>query len=341
VTRPPTVTVVLPAYNAATWLAPAIESILGQCFRDFELIVLDDGSVDGTRAVLAQYADARLRVIHHETNRGLISSLNEGIDAAHGKYIARMDADDVAHPKRLQLQVAYLDSHARVGICGTWFRTHHGTRRASVRPPIDHDEISAHLFFRSPFGHPTVMMRRQVLQESGLRYDPKAVHAEDFDLWVRARPYTCFANLPRFLLQYRAHPQQVSSGHLNAQKTSAQRILLSQLESLIPSATAQERGIHLCICDDQYSFSSEKDLDMAGAWLGLLRQQNEEAGLFERASFQNALETVWYGCCVRATISPRARLGSYVRRRYTVNRRARLRNRAVLTYRTIGAAPDS
>src|SRR5688572_27419114 len=161
----PIVTVLLPTYNAAGWLESAVDSVLNQTLRDIEVVVMDDGSTDATSGILARYTDARLRIIRDD-NRGLVAVLNRGIELANGRYIARMDADDIACPTRLATQVAFLDAHRAVGICGTWFRVHTLDKRPShVRTPKHHDEIAATLFFRSAFGHPTVMFRRSFLEE--------------------------------------------------------------------------------------------------------------------------------------------------------------------------------
>lgn len=330
----PTVTVLLPAFNAAAWLGPAVESVLAQSFADLELLVMDDGSTDATPRILARYLDERMRVIR-DKNRGLVSVLNHGIELARGKYVARMDADDVAHPRRLELQTAFLERHRDVGICGTWFRTTHGSRRVSVCPPTGHDDISAHLFFRSPFGHPTVMMRRDFLETRRMRYDAAARHAEDFDFWVRARQWTRFANLPRFLLEYRSHPKQVSSGQSDAQKDTAGRIRLRQLDSLNVTASAEERALHLCICDDQWSFASQTELETVGAWLDKLEHANMQLNVFSIASFARALDWMWYGCCLRASVPPRQALIMYRRKRYWKTDRKRLQQRMVLAYKAL------
>lgn len=332
--RSPTVTVLLPAYNAAAWLKTALASIFNQSFRDFELLVMDDGSTDTTAQILSRYSDPRMRVVREARNRGLVDVLNHGIELARGKFLARMDADDIAHPRRLELQAAFLERHLEIGVCGTWFRTTQGSRRISIRPPTEHDDITAHLFFRSPFGHPTVMIRRDFLEKSGLRYDVSARHAEDFDLWVRARPWVRFANLPSFLLEYRSHPEQVSSGHLDTQRQSAARIRLRQLASMLPQASAEEQAFHLRVCDDD-AFSGTAELLAARDWLDELGEANRKLGMFSATSFGKALAHTWFGCCARAAVPPRQVLAVYFGRRYGGGRLSRLREHAVLAYRTL------
>lgn len=312
----PTVTVVLPAYNAAAWLGGAVESILNQSLRDMELLVMDDGSTDSTPQVLSSYADARLRVVR-QANRGLVAVLNHGIELANGQYIARMDADDVAYPMRLAAQVEFLEAHPEVGICGTWFRVREaGKRVRRVRTPTHHEEIAAALFFRSAFGHPTIMFRRSFLQDTGLRYSARAAHAEDFEMWVRARAYTRLANVARYLLEYRLHPNQTSAEHLHMQSEAAAQIRLEQLHAMLPAASVEEKRIHLRACDG-YVFATPDELLQARAWLDHLQEANLRAKLFTVRAFSDALSNAWAHCCHRASFSAREVLKIFFSRRYS------------------------
>jgi hypothetical protein len=314
--RQPAVTVLLPAYNAQAWLDEALRSVLRQSFRDLELLIIDDGSTDGTAELVRRYADDRIRIVRHERNRGLIESLNEGIDLARGRFVARMDADDIAHPRRLERQLAFLEQRADVGICGTWFRASGRRRQAKIRPPMHHDDIAATLFFRSAFAHPTVMFRRQFLDQNGLRYDPQAHHAEDYDLWVRARERTRLANLPEFLLEYRAHADQVSARYPQPQSGSAAQVRLKQLAVMLPAATEEEKSLHLRTCDG-HVFSSSSELLEARSWLDFLREANRRAGMFPGHAFGGALASAWFHCCFRTTLPPHRVHRLYVSRRYS------------------------
>src|SRR5437870_2690752 len=124
----PAVTVLMPVYNGARFLAGAMESVLGQTFGDFELLAINDGSSDQTAEILASSRDPRVRIVENGRNLDLIASLNKGLDLARGDYVARMDQDDLALPKRLEKQVHFLSASPRTGLCGTWFRTFGGTR---------------------------------------------------------------------------------------------------------------------------------------------------------------------------------------------------------------------
>lgn len=333
----PAVTVLLPVHNAQEWLPAALASVSGQSFGDFELLAIDDGSTDASPTMLQSCRDARLRVVRQERNQGLVASLNRGIELARGRYVARMDADDLAHPRRLEHQARYLDAHPEVGVCGTWYWLRQGTRRTHVRVPVGHDEIVARLFFRSAFGHPTVMLRRELLLASGLRYDAAALHAEDFDLWVRLREHTRFANLPRYLLEYRLHPRQVSSEQLRPQLESAARVRLQQLQRMVPDASAAERELHLRVCDG-HVFTTRADLLEARAWLDRLQAENRKAALFPSAAFGDALANTWTHCCFRTAMPARQVMPVYLGRRYSRLGAERLREYAVFAVRALRCA---
>ena len=216
----PIISVVMSVFNGQAFLSEAIESILGQTFRDFELLVVDDGSTDRTADILAGYAsrDGRLRVLRHE-NKGLATSLNIGINLAKGGYIARMDADDAAMPHRLKEQVDFMERHPEVGVLGGAAELINATGHVihTTRPPLEDSEIRS-LMLRccNPILHPTVVMRKEVALVSG-GYRKAALDAEDYDLWLRMSERSRLANLGKPLLRYRIHSGQVSVQNLRHQ----------------------------------------------------------------------------------------------------------------------------
>lgn len=210
----PEITVLLCVFNGADHLNEAIDSVLRQSFKDFELLIIDDGSTDGTPDIVKNVRDQRVRSIRHNTNRGLISRLNEGLDEAAGRYIARMDADDLCHRERLDRQFQFLESHREVGVLGTAVRIidSKGRGRIVYQYPEDHEVIDWVLPFVCPLAHPSIMMRRDLVRSVG-GYAASAVHAEDYDLWERLLSRTRFANLPQPLLGLRKHDASVTVRH--------------------------------------------------------------------------------------------------------------------------------
>jgi GT2 family glycosyltransferase len=215
----PRVSVVMPVHNGGEYLARAIESILSQTMGDFELVIVNDGSTDATAATLQAYQsrDRRVRV-HHEARAGLVASLNRGCRDARARYIARMDADDVAFPDRLARQAEFLDQHPRVAVIGSAVVRIDGAGRELKRSvsPTSHADIIAALKAYTPFTHPTVTFRAEAFAAVG-RYRSAYGPAEDYDLWVRLSERYELANLAEPLLYYRVYPGQVSVRQLEQQ----------------------------------------------------------------------------------------------------------------------------
>ena len=199
-------------YNGQVFLSEAIESILRQMFRDFEFVIIDDGSTDETSEILSAYAnrDARVLVFHHD-NKGRAESLNIGMNFAKGPYIARMDADDIALPDRLQQQYEFMRRHPEVGLLsGAYERiSSDGQLLDIVRPPLRDDQIRLMMLRTSAMCHPAVMMRKEIALLSG-GYRANLLDADDYDLWLRMSEHTQMANLENIILRYRVHPNQAS-----------------------------------------------------------------------------------------------------------------------------------
>jgi len=201
----------MPVYNAERYLREAIDSILGQTFTDFEFIIIDDGSTDGSPEIISQYKDKRIKLVRKARNEGLVSALNLGIELASGKYIARMDADDIALPQRLEKQVAFLDSHPDVAVVGTraWRFDPAGRIIESMISVTKWEDV--HRYLRSSANrliHGSVTMRTDVVRRLG-GYRQQFRHAEDIDLWLRILDHAKICNLPDKLMFYRSNPSGV------------------------------------------------------------------------------------------------------------------------------------
>ncbi len=201
----PAVTVLMGVFNGLPHLAGAIESILAQSFADFEFLIIDDASTDGSVDVIAEYArrDARVRVILNQENQGLGAVLNRGVQEARGTLVARMDADDRSVPHRLERQVAFLESHPDVDIVGSYALdvTASGEPVRERRVPTEHSRIVA-VIWSCPLIHPTVMYRRDKIIRAG-SYLPTLRRRQDYDLWFRCvRDGLVFANIPEPLVHY-------------------------------------------------------------------------------------------------------------------------------------------
>ena len=239
----PLVSVVMPVYNAERFVGDALKSILNQTYTKFEFIIIDDGSKDESLAIIKKYADPRIRLIALAQNQGIVHALNTGLQTAQGKYIARMDADDVSMPNRLALQVAFMESHPEVGLLGTQHVAIHGKARLF---PTTHNALVWYMLNACPFVHPSVMLRVDVLKQHQLQYDKAFEYAEDLELWTRLSGFTQVANLPQRLIKYRyhfaTHQRHIqTAANLNTQIKTAH---LKQLCPIFPPEIMEQLAIY-------------------------------------------------------------------------------------------------
>ena len=209
------VSVIMSVYNGERFLKEAIDSILNQSFRDFEFIIIDDCSRDKTSEILSEYKDSRIVLVNNEANIGLAKSLNIGIRHAKGKFIARMDADDVSLPERLRLQYEYMESHPDVDILGgqAWKIDENGRIIGEITKPISAEDISRYIKYACPVIHPTYFVRKHVY-EALHGYREFISPIEDYDFLLRAFEYGFkIENIPVKLIKYRLNAHGMSSSN--------------------------------------------------------------------------------------------------------------------------------
>ena len=227
----PIISVILPVYNAEKYIEEAINSILEQTYQNFELIIINDGSSDNSVNVINQYEKNNKVKIVNQENQGLIFTLNKGIDLAKGQYIARMDADDIAHPERFEKQLSLFEANPNLGVCSASTENFGAETDITIRS-ADNDVLKATLLFWPPFAHPAAMIKRSVLVDNNVYYREEFKHCEDFDLWSQLAPYCQFSNVIEVMLKYRVHPEQVTNSFsdmvLDAHFRICQRNLLDQ-----------------------------------------------------------------------------------------------------------------
>jgi glycosyltransferase involved in cell wall biosynthesis len=232
----PLVSVLLAAHDDASFLREAVESVLGQTLRDLELIVVDDASTDETPALLDEIDDDRLRVVGNDEQVGLAASLNRGLDLARGRYAARLDADDVARPERLERQVARLRAEPRCAVLGTGIvdLDEQGRSGATHVLPAGATALRWHALFSSPFFHPTVLVDLEVLDAHRLRYDPAYLESEDYELWTRLFAFADGGNLTAPLVLKRVHAGQASLRRGDLQESFQRQVGLREIARVAP-----------------------------------------------------------------------------------------------------------
>lgn len=231
------ITVLMAVFNTEElFLRESIESILHQSFSDFEFIIVLDSPTDNSAEIIKEYKekDNRIIIIENEMNLGLTKSLNIGIDLAQGKYIARMDADDVAFPERFAKQFEYMESHPDTVVLGTRTYTP-GTDKTSQDTCIpDQEVLKIRMMFGNPgVPHPTAFIRRSVLTKNNLRYNENVKKSQDYRLWADIINYGKIEMLPLVLLMYRVHDNQISTGDPHRKDTYSLRISCDVVSNLI------------------------------------------------------------------------------------------------------------
>jgi glycosyltransferase involved in cell wall biosynthesis len=298
--RSPMVSVIMAAYNSADHLQDAVDSILSQTFGDFEFVIVNDGSTDRTREILDLCAetDSRITVIHQE-NRGLPASLNRAISGATGKYLARMDADDISLPERLEKQVEFMESHPEVGLCGTACRMigdADGVSWTTTSP----DEIRSRLLFWPCLVHPTVMMRRELVADNGLQYDTEFKEAEDYELWTRVADFCKLANLPEVYLLYRVTSKQKTARFEDDVTNWSALIQRRLLEKMGVEPSPDEMDIHVSLHKSRFERSRDY-VDRVEQWLCKLIEGNRATGYHEPEALAVVLQERWNAVCSAQT----------------------------------------
>lgn len=287
----PTVSVLLPAYNAGEYILEAMRSILSQTFSDFELLVLLDPSSDDTEEKVRSLSDNRIRIVASTERRGLSGSLNRGISLARGAYVARMDADDISHPRRLAAQVRFLERRSDYIGCGTWMRIY--GQRDLIRHEHDPDRLRARLLFDTQFAHPSVVIRTEYLKRQDLQYDERAKFGEDYDLWIRLIRLGKFTNIRMPLVRYRHHPRSLSvhNTYLEVQSLAALRRKALALIDLHP--TNREMEAHCSLANAGISEPTVAREELL-AWSRKVEDANETAGYASPRAMASVLrERLW------------------------------------------------
>lgn len=208
--KKPMVSVVMPVYNGVLYIEEAVQSILDQTFTDFELIIIDDGSTDGTTDLLKTLKDTRIKLIFFEKNKGVSSATNQGFKEAKGTYIARMDGDDISVKERFEKQVGVLESNPDIIVCGGLVQYLGGNNNV-IGFKETHDEIITELLISCSICMGASMFRRETLQ--GYYYDETRRSGEDYEFWTRVAWKGKMYNIQEVLLLYRVHVQQASIMH--------------------------------------------------------------------------------------------------------------------------------
>lgn len=305
-TSNPIISVIMPVYNCEKYLKESIDSVLSQTFRDFELIIINDGSSDGSKDIILSYKDERIVYIENEKNLKIIETLNKGIAAARGKYLARMDSDDRCLSHRLERQFEYLESNPDVDICGSWAYVidDEGSRKGRIKNPGNIDSVRCSLFFTNPIVHPSVFGKTEIFRK--FNYSPAAVHIEDFELWNRMSVNgVIIKNIEDYLIEYRWHEKNISALNDGHQYMLKKEILRPQVSNLLSRQVSdEEMDIHelsfrLYDKGKKNGVSTDRDiLKKEREWFVNLSKANKKIKTFDVDTFDSFLLSRWIVLCM-------------------------------------------
>jgi len=284
----PLVSVVMPVYNGGEHLQEAIDSILYQTFKDFEFLIINDGSTDDSEKIIKNYKDERIKLINNRQNIGLSASLNKGIVKSKCKYIARMDADDISLITRLAIQYSFMKTHTEIDVCGSSIKLFNGN---VWQYPCNDNEIKCTLLFNNAIAHPTVIFKRNHFINNNLYYNETFKHSQDYDLWVRALKNTRFHNLKESLVSYRVSKSEIKKHYLKSEQKYPAMVREMQL-NLLGINTQSSIRIHELISINE-NVTNKIPLDIVSNHLSLLVARNRQYMIYPRSEFHKTILKKW------------------------------------------------
>lgn len=294
----PKVSVLMPVYNAQDYLAEAIDSVLSQTFTDWELIIGDDGSTDGTEDIIRLYTDKRISYLKNDCNIGHTKTKYSLLDHSQGEYIAFLDADDVSLPDRFALQVQFLDNNPDYGLCGTWgiMIDPEGNTIKKMTFINQNEYLRCALLFNTAFLQSSIMVRRDLMKDYYL--DEDILLVEDYNFECLVSRHTKVENITKDLVKYRWHNSNISNTKQDILKNLNKKIYLRELKPLDIDASDLELDIHNAIRDKStWSVSDREFFTYARNWLHKLNEANKQKKLYDTDIFAATVCFRWMFAC--------------------------------------------
>ena len=294
------ISVVMSNYNTPIkYLKESIDSVLNQTYSNFEFIIIDDGSTDDSLEFIKSYDDPRIRLIVNEENIGLTKSLNKGLEAAQGEYIARMDSDDICYPERFEKQIEYMKEHPDTIVCGTWADVIDENGNVQVekwaRQTINNmDEYRINLLFENKplLIHPSSFINNQLLIDYNIKYNENYRYAQDYDMWVKCSKYANCYIYPHILLKFRQHENNISNSKAGEQYECAIQIIQEQLKLLNLSLTDDLKPLHYRFLFERKPYNSK-----IKKWLRTIIKANKTYNIYNQRKLKNILWYRWSKVC--------------------------------------------
>jgi glycosyltransferase involved in cell wall biosynthesis len=292
----PLVTVFIPVYNSEDYVAASLDSILNQTYSNLEILIINDGSSDQTEEIICSYDDSRIRLLNNDENRGIPYTRNRGLEEARGKYLAVMDADDLALKNRMEVQVNYLEKNPEIDAVGSYFkRIGNQFNKVVKRKWCKSDELQVALLFFNRIANPTAMIRLASLEERKMKYNESFFVAQDYELWSRLTRTGKVEVIPEVLMNYRTGHDNVSKTSRDSDKQKRRKQLIDRIhEDLLLyygfPLNDEDLLLFKMLFNDTPPPSWEKhEINQIPDMINKLRQHNIGQNLFQEQLFQDIL----------------------------------------------------
>jgi glycosyltransferase involved in cell wall biosynthesis len=298
--KPPDLSIIMPVYNTVSYLGESVESVLSQSFTDFELIIIDDASTDGSAELLNNFRDDRIKILTNTQNKGIVFSRNRGLNEAQGNFIAQFDSDDVARPDKFEKQIDFLKRNPDFGMVGSWVRmidSEGKLIKQKWRLPAKPHLIPAIMLFRNYFVQSTIVARHGAIPEGGYKTGYDVV--EDYKMWIEiANKYKVW-NLPEYLVNYRVHGSSATNSDSTRLNKQHHLIFADLFRDLNIDLDEQNFRIHLIIKQSDPIMNIET-LCQIEDHLKLIILKNNETRQYNEKALAKVVSNRWLKCCYRS-----------------------------------------
>ncbi len=292
----PLLSVVMPVYNGEKYLREAIESVLNQTFKDFELIIINDGSKDGSEEIIKGIKDPRIRYLDNGVNRGIPYTRNVGLTEAKGDFLAWCDCDDLLMPTRFERQLAFLKTHDNYGACGTWIARFGGQKDNVFKSSSDPEYVKSMLLFKPSVPNATVMLRMSKIRALEILYNMDLPIAEDYDFILRCSRHFPIANIQEVLYKYRASETSIMRQFEEKEQESYRihKIVYKEALSTLDINPGEDQLKRHWLITSEKLLDKLSDLKACFEWLQYLQEQNLKIKSFDPKTFKKVLADQFY-----------------------------------------------
>ena len=298
----PVLSVIMPVYNAEPYVAEAIQSILNQTFKDFEIVIINDGSDDSSKIIIKSFNDSRINYFENAQNKGIAFSRNRGLELSRGEFIGMLDADDIAYPSRFEKQITFLRRNKDYGMIGSWVtfidensKKLPGGWKLKAKP----EEIPSIMLFNNYFTQSSVLIRKQSL--NNINYVSGFDIGEDYLMWLEISKKTKVWNLQEYLVMYRVHTKSITQSNKLIKNQFEKSIFKAELVKIGIEATEKELELHMKIKSNN-AINNIKDLVSIERWLLKIMKNNNELELYNTKILNKVILNRWLKVCYKSNL---------------------------------------